>query len=92
MNNEIVRFRDGDPDGCGAHDIVVDAKFRFPLSKKQKEIIRKIADAYEYGPDVETLENYAEAVLNDCLKTKEFADDGQKWKFVEPDIVVEIEV
>lgn len=92
MNNEIVRFRDSDPDGCSANDIVVDAKFRFPLSKKQLELLRRIADSYTYDPGFETLENFAEAVLNDACKTKEFKNDGQRWKFVQPDIVLEIEV
>ena len=92
MNNEIVRFRDSDPDGMGQYDVVVDAKFRYPLSKKQQAVLRNIADSYDYDPGYETLENFAEAVLNDACKTKEFKNDGQRWKFVQPDIVLEIEV
>ena len=92
MNNEIVRFRDRDPDGCGSHDIIVDAKFKYPLSKRQLKIIRNVADAFDYDPGYETLENYAEAVLDECMKYGEFKHDGQNWKFVEPEILVEIEV
>lgn len=92
MNNEIVRFRDKDPDGCEGNDIIVDVKFRFPLSKKQKKILQELANYSDYDPGYETLENFAEAVLNDACKTKEFKDDGQRWKFVQPDIVLEIEV
>jgi hypothetical protein len=92
MNKEIVRFRDKDPDGCGSHDIVVDAQFRFPLSKAQRQIIENVAGSSDYDPGCETLQNYAEAVLNRCMEYAEFKDDGQRWRFVEPDIVVEIEV
>lgn len=92
MNNEIVRFRDKDPDGCGPHDIVVDAKFRFSLSKKQRKTIEEVAADFEYDPGYETLEQFAEAVLDKCLEHKCFKDDGQRWKFVRHDIVVEIKV
>lgn len=89
MNNEIVRFRD--PQYGIEPDIVVDAKFRFPLSKKQRKTIKEVAAGFEYD-GYETLEQFAEAVLDKCLEHKCFKDDGQRWKFVSHDIVVEIEV